>query len=177
MSDAAQGTVLRHLGGRLGRPCFSVGLDFGSTWSSILLKYTGEPFAFGVGVIPEVGEQHEEDGTVHPDEVDDDWILVVTARHEVVLGDVQGDQDKLDLEWRKARVRGNSERWQRKTECGVWRDGVKGKAGWIKVGSRPEGWDSCGPGPSPAGWLSCAFSTTGKAEPQGQGQTTHSTGT
>lgn len=87
--DAAQGAVLRHLGGRLARPCFSVGLDLGGTWNSILLKYTWQPLAFGVRLIPEIGEEHEEDGTIHPDEVDDDRILVVTAGHEVVLGDVQ----------------------------------------------------------------------------------------
>ena len=97
MTDAARGAVLRHLGGRLARPCFSVSLDFGSTWNSVLLKYTGQPLAFGVRLIPEIGEEQEEDGAVHPDEGDDDRILVVTAGHEVVLGDVQRDQDKLDL--------------------------------------------------------------------------------
>lgn len=110
--DAAQGAVLRHLGGRLARACFSVGLDFGSTWNSILLNSTGQPFAFGVRMIPEIGEEHEEDGAIHPDEVDDDWVLVVTAGHEVVLGDVQRDHDKLDLGQRKARVRGNTEGWR-----------------------------------------------------------------
>lgn len=82
-------SVLRHLGGRLSRPCFSVGLELGNTWSSILLKYTGQPLALGIRVIPEVGEQHEEDGAIHPDEVNNDWVLVVTAGHKVVLGDVQ----------------------------------------------------------------------------------------
>lgn len=48
-------------------------------------------------MIPEIGEEHKEDGAVHPDKVDDDWVLVVTAGHEVVLGDVQRDQDELDL--------------------------------------------------------------------------------
>lgn len=89
MTDAAQGAVLRHLGGHLARPCLSVGLDFGSTWSSILLKYTRQPLAFGIRVIPEIGEEQEEDSTIHPDQVDDDRVLVVTAGHEVILGDVQ----------------------------------------------------------------------------------------
>jgi len=62
-----------------------------------LLRYTGQPLAFSVRLIPEIGEEHEEDGAVHPDEVDDDWVLVVTTGQEVVLGDVQRDQDKLDL--------------------------------------------------------------------------------
>lgn len=97
MTAAAQGAVLRHLGGHLARPCFLVGLDFGGTWNSVLLKYTGQPLAFSVRLIPEIGEEHEEDGAIHPDEVDDDWVLVVTTGQEVVLGDVQRDQDKLDL--------------------------------------------------------------------------------
>lgn len=87
--DAAQGAVLRHLGGRLAGACSSVGLRFGGTWRSVLLNDTGQPFAFGVGMIPEIGEEHKEDGAVHPDEVDDDWVLVVTGGHEVVLRDVQ----------------------------------------------------------------------------------------
>lgn len=87
--DAARGAVLRHLGGRLSRPCFSVGLDLGNIWNSILLKYTGQPLAFGIRLIPEIGEQHKEDGTIHPDEVDDNWVLVATAGHEVELADVQ----------------------------------------------------------------------------------------
>lgn len=71
------------------RPCFSVGLDLGNTWCSILLKCPGQSLALGVGVIPEIGEQHKEDGAIHPDEVDNDWVLVATAGHEVVLGDMQ----------------------------------------------------------------------------------------
>lgn len=66
-----------------------VGLDLHGRCSSILLNCTGQPLPLGVRVIPEVGEQYEEDGAVHPDEVDDDRILVVAAGHEVVLADVQ----------------------------------------------------------------------------------------
>jgi hypothetical protein len=40
-------------------------------------------------VIPEIGEQHKEDGAIHPHEVGNDWVLVATAGHEVVLGDMQ----------------------------------------------------------------------------------------
>lgn len=72
----------------LSRPCCSVGLDFGG-WSSILLNGTGQPLPLGVRVIPEIGEQDEEDGAIHPDEVDDERVLVVAAGHEVVLADVQ----------------------------------------------------------------------------------------
>jgi hypothetical protein len=54
-----------------------------------LLKCPGQSLALGVGVIPEIGEQHKEDGAIHPDEVDNDWVLVATAGHEVVLGDMQ----------------------------------------------------------------------------------------
>ena len=61
-------------------------------------------------MIPEIGEEHKEDGAIHPDEVNNERVLVVTAGHEVVLGDVQRDQDKLDLGGREARVRGNTER-------------------------------------------------------------------
>lgn len=71
----------------LSRPCDSVGLDLGS--SSILLNCTGQPLPLGVRVIPEIGEQDEEDGAIHPDEVDDERVLVVAAGHEVVLADVQ----------------------------------------------------------------------------------------
>ena len=49
-------------------------------------------------MVPEIGEEHEEDGAVHPDEVNDGGVLVVTAGQEVVLRDVQRNQDELDLE-------------------------------------------------------------------------------
>lgn len=76
-----------------------------------MLQCTGQPLAFGVGVIPEIGEEHKEDRAVHPDEVDDDRVLVVTTGHEVVLGDVQRNQNKLDLE-EKSRVNKDSEATQ-----------------------------------------------------------------
>lgn len=90
----------------ISRPCFSVGLDLGDSWSSILLNCTGQPLSLSVRVIPEIGEEHEEDGAIHPDEVDNERVLVVAAGHEVVLADVQGDEDKLDLD----RARQGSER-------------------------------------------------------------------
>lgn len=56
-----------------------------------------QPLALHVSLDPEVGEEHEEEGSVHPDEVDEDGELVVAALHEVILGSVEGHQDKLDL--------------------------------------------------------------------------------
>lgn len=54
-----------------------------------MLNSTGQPLSLSVRVIPEIGEEHKEDGAIHPDEVDNDGILVVAAGHEVVLADVQ----------------------------------------------------------------------------------------
>lgn len=62
-----------------------------------LSRSFGQTLAFGVRMIPEVGEQDEEDDSVNPDEVDADGELVVAAGHEVVLGDVDGDNHELQL--------------------------------------------------------------------------------
>lgn len=56
-----------------------------------------QTFALHVSLDPEVGEEDEEEGSVHPDEVDDCWELVAAAVHEVILGGVEGYEDKLDL--------------------------------------------------------------------------------
>lgn len=53
---------------------------------NVLLR---QPFALHVSLDPEVGEEHEEEGSVHPDEVNDCWELVVAAVHEVILGGVE----------------------------------------------------------------------------------------
>lgn len=50
-----------------------------------------------VSLHPEVGEEHEEEGSVHPDKVDDCGELVVAVVHEVILGCVKRHEDKLDL--------------------------------------------------------------------------------
>lgn len=50
-----------------------------------------------VSLHPEVGEEHEEEGSVHPDEVDDCGELVVAVVHEVILGCVERHEHKLDL--------------------------------------------------------------------------------
>lgn len=57
----------------------------------------GQPLTLYVGLDPEVREEHEEEGSIHPDEVDDHGELVVAAVHEVILGSVKRYQDKLGL--------------------------------------------------------------------------------
>lgn len=77
---------------------------------AILVQHRlGQPLAPDVGLDPEVGEEHKEEGTVDPDEVDKERDLVVTLLHEVVLGDVNGHQYKLDLVWREVQVFHTSE--------------------------------------------------------------------
>lgn len=56
-----------------------------------------QPLTLHVGLDPEVGEEDEEEGAVHPDEVNDGGELEVTAVHKVILSGVEGDQDKLGL--------------------------------------------------------------------------------
>lgn len=56
-----------------------------------------QPLTLHVSLDPEVGEEHEEEGSVHPDEVEDHGELVVAAVHEVILGSVERYQDKLGL--------------------------------------------------------------------------------
>ena len=50
-----------------------------------------QPFAFNVGLVPEVGEQNKEEGAVHPNEVDEQRDLIVTALHKVILRDMEGN--------------------------------------------------------------------------------------
>lgn len=57
----------------------------------------GEPFAPDVGLQPEVGEEHEEEHAVHPNQVDPQGHLVVALLHEVVLADVHRHHDELGL--------------------------------------------------------------------------------
>lgn len=56
-----------------------------------------QPFTLHVSLDPEVGEEHEEEGSVHPDEVDDHGELVVAAVHKVILSGMKRNQDKLGL--------------------------------------------------------------------------------
>lgn len=66
---------------------FSIGYCCAGFW---------EAFSFGVGLVPKIGKEHEEDCAVDPDEVDEDGVLVVAGRHEVILRNVDGDQDELN---------------------------------------------------------------------------------
>lgn len=54
-----------------------------------LLGCCRQPFTLYVGLNPEVGEEYEEEGSVHPDEVNEHGHLKVTLLHEVVLRDVK----------------------------------------------------------------------------------------
>lgn len=83
-----------------------VGFGFAVSNGTILMEAVvlglcpnlGQTLAFGVRLVPEVGEEYEEDDAVNPDEVDEDGELVIAGGHEVVLGDVDGDDHKLQLE-------------------------------------------------------------------------------
>lgn len=64
---------------------------------TLLIFLFRQPLTLHVSLDPEVREEHEEEGSVHPDEVEDHGELVVAAVHEVILGSVERYQDKLDL--------------------------------------------------------------------------------
>lgn len=63
-----------------------------------------QPLTLHISLDPEVGEEHEEEGAVHPDEVEDHRELVVAAVHEVILGGMKRYQHKLDLLGRNQKV-------------------------------------------------------------------------
>lgn len=86
--------------------CGAVGDGVTVGFAIQFLGVFGEPLALGVGLVPEVGEEHKEESAVHPDEVDDDGDLVVAALHEVILGSVQRHQHKLDLVKREEMIDG-----------------------------------------------------------------------
>lgn len=56
-----------------------------------------QPLTLHISLDPEVGEEHKEEGSIQPHKVNDCWELVVTAVHEVILGNVKRYQDKLGL--------------------------------------------------------------------------------
>lgn len=68
-----------------------------------LLSHPGQPLALGVGLVPKVGEEDEEDGPINPDKVNEDGELVLAVGHEVILGDVDGDNHKLCLGARQSK--------------------------------------------------------------------------
>lgn len=67
------------------------------------LKHLGEPLALGVGVVPEVEEQQQEDEPVEADYVDEDGELVGAVLQEEVLADMGGHHHKLDLHGERTR--------------------------------------------------------------------------
>lgn len=75
---------------------FAVGVDSCAVLNRFHVLFR-QPLALHVSLDPEIGEQEEEEGSVNPDEVDDDGELVVAAVHEVILGSMEGNQHKLDL--------------------------------------------------------------------------------
>lgn len=84
--------------------CGAVGQDgTGLAFLSRLFGTLGKPLALHVGLVPEVGEEDEEEGAIHPDEVEDHRHLIVTAGHEVILCSVKGHQHKLHLEGSRIR--------------------------------------------------------------------------
>ena len=64
---------------------------------ALVLQDLGQPLALGVGVVPEVEEEEEEDKAVQADDVHEDGELVRAVLHEEILEDVGGDDYELDL--------------------------------------------------------------------------------
>lgn len=66
------------------RPCLS-------------LQHFRQPLAFGVGMVPEVEEEEQENQAVRANDVDKDGELVWAVLNEEILRDVAGYHNKLDL--------------------------------------------------------------------------------
>lgn len=56
-----------------------------------------QPLTLHVSLDPEVGEEDEKQGSIHPNEVNDYRELVVTAVHKVPLGGMERHQNELNL--------------------------------------------------------------------------------
>ena len=63
----------------------------------LVLHGLGEPLALGVGMVPEVEEEQQEDEPVEADDVDEDRELVGAVLQKEILADVCGHHHKLDL--------------------------------------------------------------------------------
>lgn len=61
------------------------------------LQHFRQPLALGVGVVPEVEEEEQENQAVQADDVDEDRELVGAVAHEEILADVAGHHHKLNL--------------------------------------------------------------------------------
>lgn len=88
---------LGHMGAAVGRAVVDavailvvlpVGVD-GCAVQTLFNVLLGQPLTLHVRLDPEVGEEHKEEGSVHPDKVDYRGELVVTAVHEVILSSVE----------------------------------------------------------------------------------------
>lgn len=75
--------------------CCAVGVRICAVLTLNVLLW--QPLTLDVSLDPEVGEEDEKEGSVHPDEVDDHWELVVAAIHKVILGSMDRHQDELGL--------------------------------------------------------------------------------
>lgn len=60
------------------------------------LQHFRQPLALGVGVVPEVEEEEQENQAIQANDVDKDGELVGAVLHEEILGNVAGYHDKLD---------------------------------------------------------------------------------
>lgn len=60
------------------------------------LQHFRQPLALGVGVVPEVEKEEQENQAIQANDVDKDGELVGAVLHEEILGDVAGYHDKLD---------------------------------------------------------------------------------
>lgn len=75
---------------------FPIGVYGCAIWTPFNVLF-GQSLTLHVSLDPKVGEEHEEEGSIHPDEVDDQRVLIVTPVHEVILSNVERYQDKLNL--------------------------------------------------------------------------------
>lgn len=80
---------------------FMIGISIHNSISVVCpclsLQHFGQPLALGVGVVPEVEEEEQENQAIQGDDVDEDGELVGTVLHEKILADVGGHHNKLDL--------------------------------------------------------------------------------
>lgn len=80
---------------------FMVGVSIHDTVTVVCpclsLQYFRQPLAFGVGVVPKVEEEEQENQAVQANDVDKDGELVGAVLHEEILGDVACHHYKLDL--------------------------------------------------------------------------------
>ena len=64
----------------------------------LVLHRLGEPLALGVGMVPEVQEEQQEDEPVEANDVDEDRELIGAVLQKEILADMCGYHHKLDLQ-------------------------------------------------------------------------------